>query len=103
MNKSEIEFANEQSDKMSDLINKTTFKNKYLCFGYLPEMSEKEFDRFPTVDAVEVVRCKNCKKWMDFSNYKGWENRGFCFLHETNNSSDDFCSYGERKEASEDV
>lgn len=30
-------------------------RKKYLCCGFLPEMSEKEFDEFPAAD-VEPVR-----------------------------------------------
>ena len=40
---------------MADYISREAFKKKYLCCGYLPEMSEKEFDEFPTAD-VEPVR-----------------------------------------------
>ena len=40
---------------MSDYISRDAFKKKYLCCGYLPEMSEKEFDEFPAAD-VEPVR-----------------------------------------------
>lgn len=42
----------------------------------------------PTVDAAEVVRCKNCK----------WIANPYCplFKHPTH-SYDDFCSYGERE------
>lgn len=40
---------------MSDYISREAFKEKYLCCGYLPEMSEEEFDEFPTAD-VEPVR-----------------------------------------------
>ena len=48
----------------------------------------------PTVDAVEVVRCKDCRYWV--------ENRGdsFCASHDglfAHTKPDDFCSYGERK------
>lgn len=62
----------------------------------------------PTVDAVPVVRCKDCKYY----------NRGellatnkFCFRlkHPTENrligynfAPDDFCSYGERKDGDTD-
>ena len=41
----------------------------------------------PTIDAVEVVRCKDCKYW----------NNGDCYRLELSRP-DDFCSYGERKE-----
>lgn len=43
---------------MSDYISREAFKKKYLCCGYLPEMSEKEFDEFPAAD-VEPVRRGN--------------------------------------------
>ena len=48
---------------MSDYISRKAFKEKYLCCGYLPEMSEKEFDEFPTAD-VKPVR------------HGRWEKRG---------------------------
>ena len=41
----------------------------------------------PTVDAVPVVRCKECKYW----------DRGDCYRLELSRP-DDFCSYGERRE-----
>ena len=41
----------------------------------------------PTVDAVEVVRCKDCET---FSNGTCWKMRGKM-------KPEDFCSYGERK------
>lgn len=52
-----------------------------------------------TVDAVEVVRCRDCKYWGSTT--------GFCNLHSNSSKSalywdlfdeDDFCSYGERRE-----
>ena len=60
-----------------------------------------EIDKLPTVDSVEVVRCKDCKYWgQDVSNYSG-DDEIFCtnpdgldnYAH-----PDDFCSYGERKD-----
>lgn len=42
----------------------------------------------PTVDAVEVVRCKDC------TSYGG---TGWCCEHDTCMEEDDFCSYGERR------
>ena len=43
-----------EAAKMDEYISKQTFKEKYLCCGWLPEMSEEEFDAFPAVDVVEV-------------------------------------------------
>lgn len=39
---------------MDEYISKQAFKDKYLCCGYLPEMSETEFDTFPAADVAEV-------------------------------------------------
>lgn len=54
----------------------------------------------PTIDAVPVVRCKDCK-W--FANNNGGEWYGCYMFHvvritpEDAPKPDDFCSYGERK------
>ena len=45
---------------MANCIDREAFKSKYLCCGYLPEMSEAEFDSFPAADVAPVVRCKDC-------------------------------------------
>ena len=55
----------------------------------------------PTVDAVEVVRCKDCnscklcypEKQIDKEATPGW----YCKKHKSYRRQDDFCSYGERK------
>ena len=39
---------------MDEYISKQAFKDKYLCCGYLPEMSETEFDAFPAADISEA-------------------------------------------------
>ena len=45
----------------------------------------------PTVDAVEVVRCKDCE------NSEEGKIGYYCKFHDTGFAGDDFCSYGERK------
>ena len=50
----------------------------------------------PTVDAVEVVRCLECKHLM-FSDCYGECGKGHMGIV----SSNDFCSYGERKEGAD--
>lgn len=61
------------------------------------------------VDFVEVVRCKDCKKWEHYENTSGagyCHNKKYCFTYDTMldreftpiTMPDDFCSYGERKE-----
>lgn len=62
----------------------------------------------PTVDAVQVVRCKDCKHYRNYPN-------GLCYLHTEPKPNvrgysgdavcvepEDFCSYGERKEGDTD-
>ncbi|CDC05042.1 uncharacterized protein BN578_00574 [[Clostridium] leptum CAG:27] len=55
----------------------------------------------PTIDAVPVVRCKDCKHSFERSGRKPFG----CYLHGKNgitlHDGDDFCSYGERKESNE--
>ena len=54
----------------------------------------------PTVDAVEVVRCKDCKYYKKFKGFRGawchrWLRKNFEFMPKPN----DFCSFGKRKES----
>ena len=47
-----------------------------------------------SVDAVEVVRCKDCKHYADYGRVRDCQKyEGMNFPNE-----DDFCSYGERKD-----
>ena len=50
-------------------------------------------DSTPTVDAVEVVRCKDCKQFR-----KKGEGYGCCLEGYGNVDGNHYCSYGERKE-----
>lgn len=52
----------------------------------------------PTIDAVEVVRCKDCK-WSDWYMTLNGEHRCYCMEHGSlGHTDDDFCSYGERED-----
>ena len=59
----------------------------------------------PIVDAVEVVRCKDCK-WYKESKYSEIRPMRFCYRLRNNDGvrvgynwdENDFCSYGERRE-----
>lgn len=50
----------------------------------------------PTVDAVPVVRCKECNCFERNNTKKG--EVLYCYYHEMNIKEDDFCAWGERKE-----
>ena len=54
-------------------------------------------DYAPTVDAVEVVRCKDCKQWRRNIGFTDSPN-GHCFYHGIDANGLDFCSCGERRE-----
>ena len=68
-----------------------------ICMADLTSLKEL-FEDCTTVDAVEVVRCKDCEHWH--------EETAFCEKHSRFDSfgmdwnmfeDDDFCSYGERR------
>lgn len=69
------------------------------CFGgdgVTGAVMKRMFDSLPTIDAVPVVRCRECKYWLG---------EHVCDLdcnHETHTGPDDFCSRGQRKEAEHD-
>ena len=42
---------------------------------FLKAVGTKEIDRTPTIDAVEIVRCKDCKHYMPQKKSAHWENR----------------------------
>lgn len=60
------------------------------AYGYV---DAKQIADAPTVDAVEVVRCRECK----------YHNKPPCPMRLSFNwtEDDDFCSYGERKEGAD--
>ena len=64
------------------------------AYGYVDAF---QIANAPTVDAVEVVRCRECKHWhketlfCDYTLYGEAQER-------VNWYADDFCSYGERKD-----
>lgn len=62
------------------------------------DADRRMIEAVPSVDAVEVVRCKDCKWYELFYTLNGNEFR--CCCRESKDSlrnSDDYCSYGELK------
>lgn len=49
-------------------------------------------EKAPTVDAVIVMRCKNCRSYNK-------PKTGWCEVHLDREHPDDFCSYGKRKDS----
>ena len=50
------------------------------------------YDNAPAVDAVEVVRCRDCKWWKKWARTCAWYSYSHIMIH-----ADDYCSHGERK------
>ena len=73
--------------------------------GVTGAVMQRMFDSLPTIDAVPVVRCRECKYWRRYT--RQWENHcaGECERHrmEGGTYENDFCSYGQRKEADHEV
>lgn len=71
-------------------------------------MAEKKVESAPTIDAVPVVRCKDCKHWDEHSQY-GYDSENgvygnYCMLwtpdddfYAVETPEDGFCYNGERK------
>jgi ribosomal protein L32 len=58
-------------------------------------MVQRHIDDAPAVDAVEVVRCKDCKHFIQAEH--GCNHFGY-YSHTPWVDEVDFCSYGERRE-----
>lgn len=58
-------------------------------------LARSKIENAPTVDAVEVVRCKDCKHWRENTLWCDMNSRDRETWH--NWYEDDFCSYGERR------
>ena len=61
----------------------------------------KTIDALPTVDAVEVVRCKDCKYYnpeLQRCNHPCLDYDVECFDHWIDTEPDGFCSYGKKGE-----
>ena len=90
------------------LINAYSAKEalEYTLAGDSASMAEHVIDSQPTVDAVPVVRCWECKysriNHLMKKDILSCENIDVCgeeYLFERN--PNDFCSYGERKESAD--
>lgn len=69
----------------ADKLERQEYWGNERCFDYV---DADDIDNAPTVDAVPVVRCKDCKH----------EFGGSCILCGfQKRKPEDFCSYGERK------
>lgn len=93
----------------ADLLMKTVFNDVVLVDGEVKGVGlilAETVDKAPAVDAVEVVRCRECVHWKPTGSKAGnsfsdMEYIGGCEFTKYCRSESDFCSYGERKEGAE--
>ena len=65
-----------------------------------------DIEEMPTIDAVPVVRCRDCQHWKPTGSKAGnsfsdTEYIGGCEFTKYCRRESDFCSYGERKEGAD--
>ena len=79
---------------MAELIDREALKEALLERGFYTIIVKHALEKAPTVDAVPVVRCKDCK-WLydEMDDYCCRSHRGLVRICENS-----FCSYGERKD-----
>ena len=82
---------------MSRLIDADALMDEANSDGAYGYVDAKQISEAPTVDAVPVVRCRDCKHYAT-ADFDGNILRG-CTLHSAmlDITPDSFCSYGERK------
>lgn len=89
----------------NDLISRSAAKDEILSWAVCinkPHLLSRDdtmyvLDTLPAVDAVEVVRCKDCKFYETGVEYYGGGTKDVCRLLKRQMLDDDFCSYGERR------
>ena len=87
---------------MADVVIIYDKGNELIQVSAVREYIERQkafLDKFPTIDAVPVVRCRECK--YRFKN-NGHDKSG-CPIIDANiwMDDDDFCSHGERKDGAD--
>ena len=76
------------------------------CFGgdgVTGAVMKRMFDSLPTIDAVPVVRCRECKFYRELRTQRHNQLMRLCYRMRKHDleypvKPDDFCSYGQRKE-----
>ena len=83
-----------------DVREKQSSENRLIDYYYLAEKIEcpgeplvywHDIEAAPTVDAVPVVRCRDCRSYNK-------PKTGWCEVHLDCEHPNGFCSYGERKD-----
>ena len=84
------------ADKLSEAIHENVLA-MYEESVAAKEDCLREIEEAPTVDAVVVTRCKDCK-YAYINSFSASSGVALCTLSGKPMQQDDFCSYGEPKE-----
>ena len=96
--------------RLGDVDKLLYHKRKVMFFGLDPDdecwgfaVPVEEIDKAPTIDAVPVVRCRECKFYREFRTKRHNQLMRLCYRMGKHDMEymvkpDDFCSYGQRKE-----
>lgn len=90
----------------ADALKEVIFGNSYILrdsinsmnFGMFCDGIEQAIGEAPTIDAVPVVRCKDCKHCEYASNRIPTEQAWVCYKLGIDVEQDWFCAVGERKD-----
>ena len=92
---------------MAELIDRGALKEALLERGFYPAIVKGVLESAPTIDAVEVVRCRECKHHRDKNEQEQKYLVEDILICTSPDATDDcwnavwpdhFCSYGERKD-----
>ena len=85
---------------MTRLIDADALTKEACAEGAYGYIDAKQIADAPTIDAVKIVRCKDCKHYKPQKKSAHWENKAnYCNRVVTiKTHPDDFCSYGEQKD-----
>lgn len=94
MNKKRLIDANALHTEIERVYSEHYANSVYQFIHDFTHATLKRIRKAPTIDAVEVVRCKDC------NHFEPKEicgvSMGICWFHEMAKCSNDFCSRGER-------
>lgn len=85
---------------MAKYIDVEELKKELICNkNFYPTIIKNALEKLPSADVVEVVRCKDCKKYADFDIHNGKRlTFHFCNKFSTITTENDYCSFGERRD-----
>ena len=85
--------ADDLIKELKQIVNTEQIFKSFTTWGNAYEDCMTMLDEAPTVDAVPVVRCKDCKWWETDEVFKCVAYDAFWVAN-----PDDYCPWGERKE-----